>query len=410
MTPQAPASLLGRPMLARPALARPVLTRAVLTGAVLAAGVLAGCGSSAAAPVGHAGHASPSLATSADYAGGTLAVLVMGGSSATHNNFWQLFARPAANAPWTLATPLGVADNGGISVAPTSGKSLVAIIRPSQDLSFSPLSASVDNGAKWSQAGLLDSALASYPDALAAAPGGTLIALTRNGSVEVSAHAGAPWTRLATRRSLAASAAARSCGLAGLTAAAYSPSAAPLLGGTCTRAGQAGIFTFAGGSWQSVGPALPKGSAPGAEVLAMTRTATGDTALLLTGSGRTATLLAAWSAGNGQPWQLSAPHRLGGAQVHSAAFSGQAVGVLLSGGAAVSVTGPGASWRSLPALPAGTSALPPGAATLAAGTAGTFQALIAHGSQLSVWALPAGGTAWTRSQVINVAIPYGSSG
>ena len=369
-----------------------------------------GCGSSTAAPARPAAPAVPSLATSADYAGGTLAVLVMGGSSAAHNNFWQVFAQPSANAPWTLATPVGAADNGGISVAPTSGKSLVAVIRPSQDLSFSPLSASADNGANWSQAGLLDSALVSYPDALAAAPGGALIALTRNGSVEVSAHAGAAWTRLASERSLAASAAGRSCGLAGLTAAAYSPAAAPLLGGTCTGAGKSGIFEFTGGSWQSVGPALPHGTAPGAEVLEMTRTTTGDTALLLTGTGRAASLLAAWSAGNGQPWQLSAPHRLGGAQVRSAAFTGQAVGVLLSGGAAVAVSGPGASWRSLPALPAGTAALPPGAATLAAGSGGAFQALIAHGSQLSVWALPAGRRRMGQSQVIKVAIPYGSSG
>ncbi|HEY6501437.1 MAG TPA: hypothetical protein VIZ20_18550, partial [Streptosporangiaceae bacterium] len=58
--------------------------------ALLAAGVLAGCGSTAA---GQAAPAAPdvhlSLATSAGYPGGNWAVLVMGGSAATHNNFWQ---------------------------------------------------------------------------------------------------------------------------------------------------------------------------------------------------------------------------------------------------------------------------------------------------------------------------------
>ena len=34
----------------------------------------------------------------------------------------------------------------------------------------------------------------------------------------------------------------------------------------------------------------------------------------------------------------------------------------------------------------------------------------ARGGQLSVWSLPSHGSGWSRYQVINVAIPYGSSG
>ena len=45
---------------------------------------------------------------------------------------------------------------------------------------------------------------------------------------------------------------------------------------------------------------------------------------------------------------------------------GGSLGILLSGGRAVSVSGPGAAWRSLPALPAGASSVPDGGATLAA--------------------------------------------
>jgi len=41
---------------------------------------------------------------------------------------------------------------------------------------------------------------------------------------------------------------------------------------------------------------------------------------------------------------------------------------------------------------------------------GGFEALSARGGQLSVWSLSSGGSGWNRSQVINVAIPYGSSG
>ena len=149
-----------------------------------------------------------SLATSADYPDGSWAVLVMGGSAAQHNNFWQVFVRPGQDEAWQLATPPGVASNGGITVAATGGPALVAAIRPSQDLSFSPLASSSDNGAKWAADGLLDAPLAAGPGALAAAPDGGLIALTRTGDVEVSARPGAGWTRLASERTVAAAAAA----------------------------------------------------------------------------------------------------------------------------------------------------------------------------------------------------------
>jgi hypothetical protein len=38
------------------------------------------------------------------------------------------------------------------------------------------------------------------------------------------------------------------------------------------------------------------------------------------------------------------------------------------------------------------------------------EALTAHGGLLSVWQLAPGAAGWKRAQVINVAIPYGSSG
>ena len=57
----------------------------------------AGCGSAARQPAARIGPAQPpSLATSLVTASGTWAVAVMGGSAASHNNFWQLFVRPAA--------------------------------------------------------------------------------------------------------------------------------------------------------------------------------------------------------------------------------------------------------------------------------------------------------------------------
>jgi hypothetical protein len=393
-----------------PAVAARIL--AVRVAAVLTLAVLAGCGSTAASQVSRAvPAAAPSLATSAAYADGTWAVVVMGGSRAEHNNFWQVFVRQAKSAAWKLATPLGAASNGGFAVAGLGGPSLVAATRPSQLLGFSPLAASRDNGATWSQDGLLGAPLAEFPDALAGAPDGGLIALTRSGDIEVSAHAGVGWTRLASERSVAASTAGRACGLTRLTSAAYTPSGAPLIAGTCARPGRTGIFAAEAGSWRLAGPALPPGLAGrDVEVLALARTGTTDTALLLAGSGRTTSLLTAWS-GSGGRWSLSPPLRLSGPDVRSAAFSGSgAVGVLLAGGRGVSVTGPGAAWRSLPALPDGAGALPAGAVTLAAEPTSGFQALTARRGTLSVWTLAPAGSGWSQAQVIKVAIPYGSSG
>jgi hypothetical protein len=165
------------------------------------------------------GAARPSLVTSLTVPGGTSwAVVEMGGSRSQHNNFWQLVTRRAGSARWALATPPGVADNGGLVAAPLGGPALVAGFNPSQDLTFSPLASTRDRGADWTP-GLLPAGLAGVPSALAAGPGGKLIALTRRGEAELSAPGGAGWKRLASLASVAATPAGRSCGLTGLTAA-----------------------------------------------------------------------------------------------------------------------------------------------------------------------------------------------
>ena len=66
---------------------------------IAAAMLAAGCGSAAPAapspPVQSVPARPPSLATALVTTAGTWAVAVMGGSAAAHNNFWQLFVRPA---------------------------------------------------------------------------------------------------------------------------------------------------------------------------------------------------------------------------------------------------------------------------------------------------------------------------
>jgi hypothetical protein len=374
---------------------------------LLAAAVLsAGCGSAARQASAPAQAIEPpSLSTSLVTATGTWAVAVVGGPTAQHNNFWQLFVRPAATGKWRLATPPGVASNGGLVMASLGAGSVVAGFRPSQDLSYSPLATTHDNGIAWTP-GLLDAGLADVPDALAATPGGGhLLALLADGEAELSGPGGTAWTRLATHRALAASAAGRACGLGSLTAVAFSPTGVPLLAAGCTRPGTAGIFAYAGGTWHPAGPALP---APYAHqvitVLRLTTAGGTTTALLAAGTGSAARLLAGWSTDGGAHWGLSQPLPLRGARLTSASSgSGGTVAIVLNGRRAETIAGTAGPWRPLPTLPSGT-------ATLAPAPAGGWDALAVHGTELAVWQLAPGGGSWATGQIISVPVVFGSSG
>ncbi len=136
------------------------------TGAPALVLLAAGCAAQPAKPAAPSLQVvTPPLATSLVTAQGTWAVAVMGGSAAAENNFWQLFVRPRGASRWSLVTPQGVADNGGL-VAAGAGPSLLVGFRPSQGLAFSPLATSTDTGKNWTP-GLLDADLADVPDALA---------------------------------------------------------------------------------------------------------------------------------------------------------------------------------------------------------------------------------------------------
>ena len=101
-------------------------------------------------------------------AASTWAVAVMGGSAAQYNNFWQLFTRPARSTRWKLVTPPRDPSNGGLILADAGGHSLITGFRPSQDLTYTPLTQTRDGGQARSSASPLNAALANVPDALAA--------------------------------------------------------------------------------------------------------------------------------------------------------------------------------------------------------------------------------------------------
>lgn len=369
-----------------------------------AAAVTAGCGTATPQPGAAASPAPPpSLATSLVTPTGTWAVAETGGSAASHNNFWQLFARPAGTTKWRLVTPPGVASNGGLVIATPGAGTVVAGFRPSQNLAYSPLATTHNNGAAWSPS-LLDARLANVPAALAAAQGsGRLLALLANGTAELSSPGGTHWAPLATMRSLARSAAGRRCGLKSLSVAAFSPSGVPLLAGTCSHRRTAGVFALTGGVWRLAGPPFPA-AMPGqpSRVLGLTVAGNRETALLAAGTGRDTTLLAAWSAGGGR-WASSSPLPLGGSEVASVSIGpGGAVGAVLNGRAGV-ISGPGSAWQWLPFLPAGTQ-------TLALGPRAQVDALAAAGATFTAWAWPPGSAGWAKTQTLHVPVQYGSSG
>ena len=152
---------------------------------------------------------------------------------------------------------------------------------------------------------------------------------------------------------------------------------------------------------QALAPRPLAGVATG--LLRLTSTPTGNEALLVAGAGTAASLLAARTGDGGAHWALSAPVRPGAAAVRSSGFgAGGAAWAVLSDGRAETISGQATAWRALPAVPPGTAALAPG-------PSGGFDALAVSGSKLTIWRLDQVATAWTRTQVINVPIEYGSS-
>ncbi|HEY2312798.1 MAG TPA: hypothetical protein VGH96_04240 [Streptosporangiaceae bacterium] len=393
----------------------PASRLAALALAVASALLVAGCGSKPAATsspnLAQVAVSGPSLATSVSSASGTSwAIVQMGGSAATFDNFWELFVRPAGAPSWKLATPAGVASNGGLVMAATGAASLVTGFRPSQDLKFSPLAATADGGIQWSQNALLSPGLGDVPDALAGSSGGRLIALTESGEVETSTSLGATWDRLATQQSLADSPAGRTCDVQALTGAAWTPAGSPVVGASCGKAGVAGIFTYSAGAWRLAGPALPAGlSQDRIDVAALATNGTRTTAILAARTGTGTSLLAAWSADGGAHWQLS-PALPAPMQATTAAgkpsisiWADGSAGLVLPDGSGAVIGWQSAGWRALPSLPART-------ATLALGPGGEPQALSVRAGTMTVWQLDAGSSHWSVAQTVGATIPYGTSG
>jgi len=374
-------------------------------GALAVAVTLAACGSasSAAPPASSATAASTagvSMATSVATSAESWAVLPMAANPA----FWEVFVRSANSASWKLVTPPGIADNGGLVVSPNGASSLAVAVRPSQDLLFSPLAATSNGGATWSPGPPLDAAVAASPDAFAA-DGASLVALLTDGAVASSSDAGATWSVIAKPGAIAASAAARGCGgVVRVTSVSFGTTSAQLLaGGTCGTSGTTAMFTYTTGTgWQR--SALPAAG----QLLRLTagralvRGKAGLTALFGGFGWYAYTPLTAATAAPADAWTASAALPVSGAVVASGTLALGGAWVLLTGGRAATIGGPGQQWTLLPPVPAKTT-------VLAAGPDGATDALAVSGTTLTVWRLAPKATVWQKAEAISVPIQFGSS-
>jgi hypothetical protein len=338
--------------------------------------------------------------------------LPMGDLSDPNNTFWELFHTVPGASHWSLATPPGVADNGGLIESASAGTAVVGVL-PSQLLRFSPLAQSADGGTSWVPV-FLPGALVSAPDALAyesGSPGGA-IALVSGDRALRGAIGLSSWSPLVSAATL--SRASPECGVVGLDGATLLAGGAPLIATGCQRGGQIGLFTQTATTWHSAGFTLG-GSLRGAAttVLRVQSTSAATTVLALVSRGRQRALVALWQSG-AAPWSATGPLALAsGTSVRSTAVNAAGdISVLLGGGTggtgwAAEVT-PAGTWRRLPPLPARTAALALPAGALASSQP-DIEAFTVDGESLGVYALAPPGETWAKVQSSQVPLAYGSS-
>jgi hypothetical protein len=374
------------------------------------------------------------LATSLPSAGGSWALLPAGASSG-EEHFWELLHRGAGNSHWSLATPPGVQDNGGLALA-AAGSTLLAGFLPSYNLHFSPLALTKNGGASWTPTSVpLPSGLTAVPDSLALGSGGTTYALLANdgGEIVVGDTQGGEWRPLTTARALAttplapsptprppgttqrtpttppaptATPLARGCGLTSIDAIASLSPEGVLAGGTCARAGQIGEYAYAHRGWRAAAPPTP-GALRGIPSRVLWLTSTGATTLTLVDfpSPSQNTLLAAWSTDGGQRWAESPPLVMGaredliaaGPAPHNQTF------LLLSTphGSRLRIGAPATPWRATPRPPEGT-------ATVVVGANGELDALAVSVYDIVDWRLVGTPAAWHTVGTLHVSVSTAS--
>jgi hypothetical protein len=350
------------------------------------------------------------LSTSLMTPGGTWAVVPMGHRDVVFNTFWQLFFRPVGGSSWALVTPRGVADNGGLVMAVGDNAPVIVGFLPNQNLQFSPVARSSDDGRTW-MPGAIDDALESDPDALATSSDGASFALVRSDGERVLLATGSDlttWHTLVTRRALAGSRAGTACGVDGIVAVTVDERREPLIGTTCSKEGIVGIFAESHGRWTLDGPSFRRRHSTTADVLRLVATSSGVASLLSIDTGDRRTIVAAWRDDESGAWTVSPsldPPASGRIVSTGIGDDGDILVEAMAPGRPIdlsAIDGPTGRWRQWRAPPPGTQAVVPG-------PDGEVDALSVHNSVLTDWVLATPTGSWTRNQTLRVPIFYGSS-
>jgi hypothetical protein len=351
--------------------------------------------------------ARPPLPSSVSTPDGSWVDLPMGDLAAPLNTFWQVLHAVPGVSHWSVVTPTGVADNGGLVTAAAAASAVVGFL-PSQLLQFSPLAQSSTGGKTWTPQ-FVPAALKAEPDSLASGSSGNVVAAVTGGRVLQAGAALSRWSALVSSTGLGRR--FPRCGVTNVDAVSVLPTGAPLVATGCSRGGVLGIFTKAGGTWTSYGTVLKGQGRSATDVLRLEASGPVTTALVLVRQGARQSLIALWRAGS-TPWMTSKPLALpSSTSVRASAVGADgAIAVVVGSGTAESAYNieSGGLWDRVPQLPTGTKAiaLPGGSATMDGSPIDVFTV---SGGALGVYVLTPSGSSWARAQSIQVAIPYGSS-
>jgi hypothetical protein len=213
------------------------------------------------------------------------------------------------------------------------------------------------------------------------------------------------WQDLASESQLASSAGGRSCGLVSVTAVAEVANQA-VLGATCSNPGVVGLLALRSSSWQLVGPKLPHSyDSESVEVLGLRENGDGVSTLLAVPDGSKTIILGAWTSAALAHWTISSAVRLGsGDRVvsygPSTGLGWYVLSTKPSASKSLEVLASTGSWTELPTPPTQ-------AGTASFGPANSVDVLGGSGTLMTDWKLVS--SRWTKVQVINVPIQYGSS-
>ncbi|HET9691238.1 MAG TPA: hypothetical protein VFP61_08795 [Acidimicrobiales bacterium] len=414
------------------------------TAALAAAGLaaLAGCGaasSATSAGVAGAGGAGGSgaaaggrlpLATAVKTGTATWATLAVGALHDPANTFWVLLERAHGSAAWVDQTQgTDTATNGGVleSVARAdatagggtaggattgAGPHLLVAVAPSQLLAFSPVVTSgpvaPDGTTSFTAAGPAPGLQASAAALAARGAGAVGVAAAGDRLVASADVATGGWSTLATAAAIGNGS---TCGTPVLHAVAVT-SGGLLAGGSCPGRG-VGLWSSAGtpgAAWAPVTVALPATDGRAADVAWAAPDPVGSgpgggaVALLVDGP-----VVLAAHVGAAGPAQVSPPRPAGALDAVTATPDG-GVAVVTGPAAAPAVArwSPGSGrWVSLPAPPAGTAVVTVGADGLVTALAATP---LGRPTTVTAWSLAPGASQWQRGQVLDLAVPFGSSG